>query len=54
MHNQRKAYLYGLVTVLLWSTVASAFKLSLRHLDVAQLLLYASGVSILVDRKSVV
>lgn len=48
MHDQRKAYLYGLVTVLLWSTVASAFKLSLRHLDVAQLLLYASAVSILV------
>ena len=29
----------------LWSTVASAFKLSLRYLDYAQLLLYASAVS---------
>jgi drug/metabolite transporter (DMT)-like permease len=48
MHDQRRAYLYGLVTVLLWSTVASAFKLSLRHLDVAQLLLYASAVSMLI------
>ena len=36
-----KAYLYGIATVLLWSTVASAFKLSLRYLDYARLLLYA-------------
>lgn len=48
MPDQKKAYLYGLITVLLWSTVASAFKLSLRHLDVFQLLLYASIVSVLV------
>ena len=48
MPDQRKAYLYGLITVLLWSTVASAFKLSLRHLDLFQLLLYASIVSVLV------
>ncbi len=43
--NRRKAYLYGIATVLLWSTVASAFKISLRYLDYAQLLLYASAVS---------
>ena len=43
--DRRKAYLYGVATVLLWSTVASAFKLSLRYLDYAQLLLYASAVS---------
>ena len=43
--DRRKAYLYGIATVLLWSTVASAFKLSLRYLDYAQLLLYASAVS---------
>lgn len=48
MRDQRKALAYGLVTVLLWSTVASAFKLSLRFLDPAQLLLYASLVSSLV------
>ncbi len=48
MHNERKASLYGLTTVLLWSTVASAFKLSLRYLDHCQLLLYSSIVSILV------
>ena len=48
MRNQTKAYAYGLTTVLLWSTVASAFKLSLRHVDHFQLLLYACVVSILV------
>ena len=48
MHKQRQAYLYGFATVLLWSTVASAFKLSLRYLDFVQLLLYASAVSLLV------
>ena len=48
MRNQTKAYAYGLITVLLWSTVASAFKLSLRHVDHFQLLLVACAVSILV------
>lgn len=48
MHDQKKAYMYGLATVLLWSTVASAFKLSLRYLDHIQLLLYANIVSIIV------
>ena len=42
MSEQRKAYLYAIGAVLLWSTVASAFKLSLRTLDYAQLLLYSS------------
>jgi drug/metabolite transporter (DMT)-like permease len=48
MSDQSKAYLYGIATVLLWSTVASAFKLSLRYLDYTQLLLYASIVSLFV------
>jgi len=48
MHNQKKANLYGLATVLLWSTVASAFKLSLRFLDHIQLLFYATTSSIIV------
>ncbi len=48
MDQQRKAYLYAAATVLLWSTVASAFKLSLRHLTPLQLLFYANIVSILV------
>ena len=45
MTRQNKAYAYAVVTVLLWSTVASAFKLSLRYLDPLQLLLYANIVS---------
>ncbi len=48
MDQQRKAYLYAAATVLLWSTVASAFKLSLRHFTPLQLLFYANIVSILV------
>jgi len=45
MKNQQKAYLYAIATVLLWSTVASAFKITLRYLEPIQLLLYASLVS---------
>ena len=40
--RQHKAYLFALSAVLLWSTVATAFKISLRYLDVYQLLLVAS------------
>lgn len=45
MKKQQKAYLYAMATVLLWSTVASAFKITLRYLEPIQLLLYASLVS---------
>ena len=48
MGNQQKAYAYALATVGLWSTVASAFKLSLRYLQPAELLLYATAVSCVV------
>jgi drug/metabolite transporter (DMT)-like permease len=47
MSNQRKAWLYALATVLLWSTVASAFKLSLQFFAPSQLLLVASVTSVL-------
>lgn len=46
--NQKSALLFGLLTVLLWSTVASAFKLTLRYFDPIQLLLYASITSFFV------
>ncbi len=46
LSRQQKAYLYASITVLLWSTVASAFKLSLRHMDPMQLLLWADIASI--------
>ena len=48
MHEQRTASIYALVAVLLWSTVASAFKLSLRYLDHFQLLFLSNIASILV------
>ena len=41
MTRDRKALLLGLAAVLLWSTVATAFKLALRELDVWQLVAYA-------------
>jgi len=47
MKNQRRAMLYGLAAVLLWSTVASAFKLSLRYLEPAHLLLFSGAFSTL-------
>lgn len=47
MTRDRKALLLGLTAVLLWSTVATAFKLALRELDVFQLVAYAVLVSAL-------
>lgn len=46
MTNSKKALVYGLVAVGIWSTVASAFKISLRHLDPLQLLLCACIASL--------
>ncbi len=48
MTRQGRAYLYGLAAVLLWSTVATAFKLSLRRLAPVELLLYATACSTVV------
>jgi drug/metabolite transporter (DMT)-like permease len=48
MNRQKKAYLYALATVTLWSTIASAFKISLKHLDYFQLLLFSSLVAVVV------
>jgi drug/metabolite transporter (DMT)-like permease len=48
MTNQKQAMLFGLGTVLLWSTVATAFKLSLRELTPVQLLLIACSASVVV------
>ena len=46
MDRQTKAYLFAGATVLLWSTVASAFKLTLGHLGFLEMLLGASLVSL--------
>ena len=48
MHQQTRAYLFAGGAVLLWSTVASAFKLSLRHLEPLQLVFFASVISVIV------
>ncbi|MCB1699574.1 MAG: DMT family transporter [Halioglobus sp.] len=40
-NTDRQALMYGLAAVLFWSTVATAFKLALRELDVLQLLAYS-------------
>ncbi len=45
MTNQAKAYIFALISVLLWSTVASAFKISLRYLTPVELLFYATCFS---------
>ncbi|MCZ6830993.1 MAG: DMT family transporter [Gammaproteobacteria bacterium] len=45
MTDDRRALLFALAAVLFWSTVATAFKLALRYLDVFQLLLVASTTS---------
>lgn len=48
MNNRTKALLFGLATVGIWSTVASAFKLALAWLTPLQLLLTACAASIVV------
>ncbi|MBW0146994.1 DMT family transporter [Marinobacter arenosus] len=48
MKNQKQAMLFGLATVLLWSTVATAFKLALRELSPVEMLLIACVSSLLV------
>jgi drug/metabolite transporter (DMT)-like permease len=45
LSRQSRAYVFGLTSVLIWSTVASAFKLTLRHMDHVQLLAYATVTS---------
>ncbi len=46
MNPQRKATLFGLSAVFAWSTVATAFKLALQHLDHFQLLFLANVFSL--------
>jgi drug/metabolite transporter (DMT)-like permease len=48
MSPERKSYLYAITTVLLWSTVATAFKLSLRELDLLQLIFIIAAVTVII------
>ena len=47
MKNQNKAYLLAFTAVLLWSTVATAFKLALIEYDFLQFLFISSGIAML-------
>ncbi len=42
MKNQTKAYFYTFLAIICWSTVATAFKISLKYLTPTQLLLFAT------------
>jgi drug/metabolite transporter (DMT)-like permease len=48
MRNQNAGYMFGLAAVFLWSTVAAAFKLTLRYVDPVQLVFYSCFFSTLV------
>ncbi len=48
MDQQRKAYIFALIVVLFWATVASAFKLTLRYLNFIQLVFWSSLTSTIV------
>ncbi len=43
MTNQNKAYIFALIAVLFWSTMSSAFKLTLRYIDFDHMLLWSSA-----------
>jgi len=46
--NLDRSFVYAMLAVLFWSTVASAFKLSLKSLNYLQLLFYASLTSLII------
>lgn len=48
MHNQKKAYVFAIMAILCWSTVATAFKIALKYADFIQLLFFTSFVSCIV------
>ena len=48
MTNQGKAYVLAGIAIFFWSTVATVFKIALRHLDFIQLLFIATWTSFLV------
>ena len=46
MTDQKKAYLYAGIAIFFWSTVASAFKVGLQHIDFIQFLFFATWTSL--------
>ena len=47
MDKQKQAYLYAISAILLWSTIASAFKITLQFTDFYHILLISSIVSLI-------
>jgi drug/metabolite transporter (DMT)-like permease len=47
MKTDKKSILFALLAVLFWSTVGSAFKLTLNFLNYTQILLFASSVAVI-------
>ena len=45
MKSQKKAYLFAIAAIACWSTIGSAFKISLRYLEPLQLLFFSSLVA---------
>lgn len=48
MSKNLKSYIFAILAVFFWSTVATAFKLALREYDFIQLIFYASIVTLIV------
>jgi drug/metabolite transporter (DMT)-like permease len=46
--NNRKSYIYAFIAILFWSTVPTAFKISLEQLEIIQMLTIASVTSAIV------
>ncbi len=47
MDKQKRAYLYAMSAILLWSTIASAFKITLQYIDFYQILFISSITSLI-------
>jgi len=47
MKSQKKAYLFAMAAIACWSTIGSAFKISLRYLEPVELLFFSSMVACL-------
>lgn len=46
MNSQKKAYLFAITAILLWSTVATAFKIALEYVSFLQLLFLSTTVAL--------
>lgn len=47
MKDQNKAYIFAILTVLFWSTIGAAFKLTLKYVNFDELVFYSSLISLI-------